>query len=128
MPQLQIRDFMTTSPQCIQSIAPVIDGHRRMQRAGFHHLPVLDGDQPIGIVSEGGLDRLEAEMHVDGQHDSVLDVMEVPYFVSPDAPLAEVSETMARRRHDATMVVEQGRLVGIFTAVDALHALGRVPR
>ena len=43
-----------------------------------------------------------------------------PAFVGPDTPLAEALETMARKRIGAVLVVDQGKLVGIFAERDLL--------
>ncbi len=43
-----------------------------------------------------------------------------PAFVGPDTRLAEALETMARKRIGAVLVVDQGKVVGIFAERDLL--------
>jgi CBS domain-containing protein len=46
------------------------------------------------------------------------------YSVPPETPLEEVAATMAANKYGAALVTgERGRVVGVFTTVDALHAL-----
>jgi CBS domain-containing protein len=46
------------------------------------------------------------------------------YGVAPETPLEEVAATMAAHKYGAALVLgERGRVVGVFTTVDALHAL-----
>lgn len=57
---------MTAVPDTISPDATAIDALRRMSDCGYRHLPVVDGDAVIGIVSRGDfmgleLDRLESE-------------------------------------------------------------------
>ena len=46
-----------------------------------------------------------------------------PYEVTPEAPLAEVVATLLERRIGSAIVIDEGRVVGVFTTVDALRAL-----
>ena len=49
-----------------------------------------------------------------------------PYAVSPDAPLDEVTSEMAEKRYGCTVVVQNQKVVGIFTTVDACQALSEL--
>jgi acetoin utilization protein AcuB len=51
-----------------------------------------------------------------------------PFVVPPDAPLEEVAEVMAARKHGSALVVESTTVVGIFTSTDALRALASLIR
>jgi acetoin utilization protein AcuB len=42
---------------------------------------------------------------------------------SPEAPLAEVIEAMLERKAGSAVVVENERVVGVFTTIDAMRAL-----
>lgn len=57
---------MTAKPDTIPPEATAIDALRRMSDCSYRHLPIVDGDKIIGIVSRGdfkGLefDRMEGE-------------------------------------------------------------------
>jgi len=48
-----------------------------------------------------------------------------PVTVAPDASVAECCAAMDRRRIGAVLVVEEGRLLGIFTGRDAVRCLAQ---
>lgn len=57
---------MTTKPDTIGPEATAIDALRMMQDGGYRHLPIVSGNDILGIVSRGDfrgleLDRLEEE-------------------------------------------------------------------
>jgi acetoin utilization protein AcuB len=45
-----------------------------------------------------------------------------PYLVSPDTALDEVVSTMAESKLGSAVVTQNGKVVGIFTTVDACRA------
>ena len=45
------------------------------------------------------------------------------YAVGPDAPLDEVAGEMAGHKYGSAVVLQNGKVVGIFTTVDACRAL-----
>ena len=49
-----------------------------------------------------------------------------PLTVPPDARLSDVAARMIDRKAGSAVVVHEGRIVGIFTSHDALHALHRL--
>ncbi|HJL15697.1 MAG TPA: CBS domain-containing protein [Sandaracinaceae bacterium LLY-WYZ-13_1] len=96
----------------------------RMRRARIQHLPVLEGDVLIGIVSswdigrrvvEGGPDVLDAS--------TAREVMERALErLHPRDPIAEATEILADASfHSLPVVDEQERLVGIVTSSDLLR-------
>ena len=93
-----------------------------MKRYGIRHLPVLDGPDLVGILSDRDLSV--AERVGDPVHVTTGDVMSPePYVVVPSAELAEVADAMARQRYGAAVIIDRGNVVGVFTAVDALRAI-----
>jgi acetoin utilization protein AcuB len=46
-----------------------------------------------------------------------------PYTVGPGTPLDEVVSTMAEKKFGSAVVVQNNKIVGIFTTVDACQAL-----
>jgi CBS domain-containing protein len=49
-----------------------------------------------------------------------------PYFTSPTTPLNEVVAHMAEKKFGCALVVDNGKLVGIFTETDAYKALSEL--
>ena len=64
--EVHLRDAMTRNPDTIAPDHKAIDALRAMSDGGYRHLPVVDGEKVLGIVSRGDfkgleLDRLEEE-------------------------------------------------------------------
>jgi acetoin utilization protein AcuB len=123
-----IASFMTRNPTCIQRRSTIADAHRLMKTAGSRHLPVLDGERLIGIVTQKALYRLETVANIDRSHDPVTDALEVPFVVEPGSPIGEVAVEMAQRKVRAAVIADGGKVLGIFTTTDALLALVRPER
>ena len=49
--EARVRDWMTADPVTASSDTSPADAARIMVENGFRHLPVVDDDQPVGIVS-----------------------------------------------------------------------------
>jgi sulfide:quinone oxidoreductase len=87
---------------------------------------------PLDASVEARRDRLIAAAVEDALHESTVtrvdDVISGdPLLVAPEDTLGEVAERMVELGTDAALVAEYGRLIGILTAQDMLHALaGRV--
>ena len=45
-----------------------------------------------------------------------------PYFVAPDARIDEVIAEMAEHKYGAAVVLQNQKVVGMFTTVDVMHA------
>src|SRR5947207_973415 len=86
------------------------EGERKVR-----HLPVLHGEHLVGLVSERDLFLLDTVRSVDPEKEPVEEAMtEDPFAVAPDANVREVLEEMLAKRYGSAMVVERGRVVGIF--------------
>lgn len=57
----QVAEWMTRNPTTVPPESPARDALKTMLDGGFRHLPVLDGDKVIGVVSMRDLSRLESE-------------------------------------------------------------------
>jgi CBS domain-containing protein len=47
----RVCEVMTTDPQTISAEAPVAEAVRRMDEGAFRHLPVIDGNEVLGVLS-----------------------------------------------------------------------------
>ena len=122
--ELTVGRFMTRNPYTIGIDQPLSIAQRIMLAHKVRHLPVLVEGKPVGLVSERDLALIESMRGVDPDKVMVEEAMTPdPYLVSPDAPLAEVAREMAKNLYGSALIVEDGRVIGIFTTVDALQAL-----
>lgn len=122
-----VGDVMSRSPVSIRADQSLAVAHGIMRSRGVRHLPVVDDGRIVGIVSQGDLRLMESTDRIDLTRVQVEEAMtQRPYVVGQDEPLASALRVMIDRRIGAVLVAERGRLLGIFTAVDAMAALRRV--
>lgn len=119
-----IQKYMTTCPHSIGSDQPLVKAHQMMREHRIRHLPVMSGGKLIGILSDRDLKFVESFKDTDPKTMKVEDAfIPEPYTVDPNVPLNEVCATMAEHKYGSVLVVQNDKLVGIFTWVDALLAL-----
>ena len=69
--QVKLGEVMTPDPDTIDSGEPVIEAIRRMDEFSYRHLPVVDGDKVLGVVSLRDLsfeDIANAQSELDQRH------------------------------------------------------------
>ena len=57
--EAKVREVMTRDVQIIEAGEPVEEAIRRMDEGGFRHLPVVEGERVLGIVSARDIPILE---------------------------------------------------------------------
>ena len=48
--EARIREWMTSEPTAAATDTPASEAARLMLGGGFHHLPVVEGERPVGVV------------------------------------------------------------------------------
>ncbi|PZR16816.1 MAG: CBS domain-containing protein [Archangium gephyra] len=124
MSQRTIDQFMTRSPHTIGHEQTLTVAHRLMSESEIRHLPVLERGRLIGIVSQRDLHMVQTLGNVDPDRVQVNQAMtEGAFSVDVSAPLQAVAATMAQHKYGCVVVLEHERVVGVFTATDALRVL-----
>jgi acetoin utilization protein AcuB len=124
-----IQKYMTTAPHSIGADQTIARASLMMNDHHIRHLPVLRGGQLLGILTDRDVKLIETFRDVDPTKITVEEAMtEQPYTVAPETPLDEVVETMAANKYGSAVVVQNNKVVGIFTTVDACEALGQLLR
>lgn len=119
-----VQKYMTTSPHTIGKDQSLAHAHAILKEHRIRHLPVLDGGALVGMLTERDLALIESLSSVDPSGLKVEDAMTPqPFSVQPDSPLDQVAQEMAEKRYGSAVVVNNNKVVGIFTAVDAMSAL-----
>lgn len=143
------RGLMTSNPISIDAHATLKDAAAFLTKRSISAAPVInDAGKPVGVLSRTDIVRfssgdLEAPQmlgdfinEAKAQHDSTrpnsvtVDQVMTPFVVSVslDASLAEVCEKMVERKvHRLFVIDHDGVLVGVISALDVLHCLGRKP-
>jgi acetoin utilization protein AcuB len=121
---IPVKRYMTPAPFQIDRAATLSDAHALMREYRVRHLPVLQDDKLVGIVTLRDLHLIETLMDIDPEQVPVEDAMtEDLYTVGPDEPIDQIAEIMAERRLGSAIIVDRGSVVGIFTTTDALGTL-----
>lgn len=117
-----IRSVMSNYPYSVDIGARANSAKTMLKQMGIHHLPVMENGSPAGIVTARDIDKAKY-MGLDFSIGSETLVRHVytpsTYVVTPDEPLDNVLRHMAKQHIDAAMVLENDKLVGIFTVTDA---------
>lgn len=127
--KLTIKDVMTSQPVTVGREQPLAVAHEMMRDNGIRHLPVLEHGDLVGVLSQRDLYFLETIAGVDLNKDRVDDAMSADaYAVGPEARVEEVAGQMAEHKYGCAVIMERDRVIGIFTATDALRVLaGKIP-
>jgi acetoin utilization protein AcuB len=115
--------YMTPTPITIGRDQPLARALELMHEHHMRHLPVLDGGALVGIVTERDI-RLVESAGADPRDTLIEEAMTPePYVVTAGTPLRDVAEAMVAHKYGCAVVMERGRVAGIFTTIDALRAL-----
>ena len=124
MRKITMKEAMTATPHTIGRTQPLSVAKEAMRKYNIRHLPVLDGGQLVGLVSARDVEVLDGVQGVDAARLTVEEAMaQDVYLASPDAPLANSLEVMANHKYGCIVVADQGKVVGIFSTVDAVRLL-----
>jgi acetoin utilization protein AcuB len=114
---------MTSASHTIEPAASLPSAIRLMLVHRIRHLPVTRSGKLVGVLSMRDMSLVTTFAQAPPPAVKVEDVMaREPYVATPHTPVAEVVRAMAERRIGSAIVVEDERVVGVFTTIDALRA------
>lgn len=97
---------------------------RLMRRHQIRHLPIVEDGVLRGVVSQRDLFFLESLDETKPEDILVSEAMtDEVLAVAPDTPVSSVARKMAEKRAGSAIVLDDGKVVGIFTTMDALRIL-----
>lgn len=105
-----------------------------LQNGRFHHLPVLDGERLVGIVSS--VDFMKASLSVWGTDERTIDALldsqlrlanlmrAEPRTIRETATVRDAAQALSHGEYHSLPVVDvDGKLVGIVTSTDLIRYL-----
>jgi CBS domain-containing protein len=129
-----ITSVMTTDVVSIDRDQPLSQAYQALHGAGYHHIPVLENDRPVGMISS--TDILKLAYDVEGSDDRMLrsmldqqftidDAMTADLVTLPDtATIHDAADVLAKGNlHSVVIVDAEGSLVGIVTTTDLIRYL-----
>lgn len=116
--------FMTYDPMFIEASATIENAQKLMKQHHIRHLPVVDGGKVSGILSDRDVKLALGAVGGSPERLKVDDIAHRQVYKVPAAtPIDQVCSQMASKQYGCAVIEENGRLVGIFTTVDALKAV-----
>ena len=127
---LPVHHVMTSLPRTLRIDETLTDAWTWMLNGGFHHLPVTNEGQLVGMLSASDLRAVLRDLP-DEIYDTgvILDDSRTvetlmtpdPVSIGPDAPLREAFEALATGRFHALPVTTGGLVVGFVTSTVLLR-------
>jgi CBS domain-containing protein len=127
---MRVRDIMTERPQTLAPAATVFDALTLMADLEIRHVPIVDGDQLLGTISDRDL-RPYARASLDEGTEArerlrvrLSDVMSADVVsIDDEADIDDVIELLVEHKIGAVPVVNADDvLVGIVSVIDVLRA------
>jgi acetoin utilization protein AcuB len=124
-----IQKYMSTAPHTVGKDQTLAHAQELLHNFKIRHLPVLDGGQLVGMITQRDVAVIAGLKDVDPKKVLVEDAMSTEVFsVAPDAALDEVASEMAEKKYGSAVIVQNHKVVGIFTTVDLAMALTELLR
>jgi len=118
---------MTPFPYSVDHNASLEFARQLMEQHKVRHLPVTEEHGLVGLVTERDMRSVE-RLHsgLGAKRDLTVNDVYIadPYIVDLHEPLDKVLLTMAERHIGSAIVTKSGKLVGMFTVVDACRSDG----
>ena len=136
MDRTHVRDIMTSPAIVITPDTPIPAAMALMREKNIRHLPVVENDRLIGIISRGDLREASISEAINA------DIYELNFMlnrlavsklmsrkvltVTPEAPIVHAAELMTENKISGLPVVDpDGAVIGIVTESDLLRMLVR---
>jgi len=122
----KIDKYMTPMPHTVGSYIPLKTAMNLMREHRIRHLPVENAGKLVGVLTDRDIKLAASFNH--SEEFKVDDVMTPdPYTVSPETSLDHVVTEMAEHKYGCAVIQQSnGKVVGIFTATDAMRVLGEI--
>ena len=117
---MQIVNWMTRNPVCVNPHDTLAKAGDLMAAGGFRQLPVTEQDKLIGIITDRDL-RLHSGYLDSTQVDAAMTSPAVA--VSPFDSAETAAKLIIKHKIGGLPVVDSGRVVGIISTSDLLRAL-----
>ncbi len=121
-----INEIMKTDLITITPETKLSDAYKLMQEKKIRHLPVLDKDELVGIVTDRDLRLSTSKLasHPFDADDSVKNIMNSPVeTISLSDPIELAAQIMRDLKIGCLPVVRETKVIGIVTYTDLLDAL-----
>lgn len=129
----RISEIMTRAVVSVDPTTPMSEVRQILTREAFHHLPVVEGRTPIGMISTNDLLRVvqKDSLTAEDRNDAIDRATRVADTMQTDLITMREDDTVERaielladgERHSVLVVDRDEALVGIVTNIDVLEWL-----
>src|SRR5699024_8241330 len=131
--RVPVSEIMTKKVVTLTPKDSLYDAEKQYKKHGIRHIPVVENDQIVGVISHSDLLRISFA-DLDENDDQVIPVIydmytipqvmsRVPVTVEISDTIKEAAEILARQSFHSLPVVDKGKLVGILTTTDLINYL-----
>lgn len=127
-----VSTIMTAEPITVNKTNSISDVATIFGNHSIHHVPVVSGDELIGMISKTDLDRISYVTGVQNGKaaSAVYDMLSIEEVmtkqvetIQADGQIKEAAELFAQGRFHALPVIENNAVKGIVTTTDVLNYL-----
>ncbi len=115
----QVRDAMTSDVVTVEPSTGIVEAAQRMIQQEKGPLPVVEGDQPVAMVTDRDI---IARVVAEGNDPNSMTVDDIDTHelvtIEPDQDVEEARQLMEQHELDRILVVEGNQLVGIISEAD----------
>lgn len=120
-----VKDIMTKNVVTIDANKTVVEAAVLMSQSDVGDLVIMDGNTPVGIVTERDFVRRVFAEGKSGET-KISEVMTSPLrVIDPEAPIKEAARRMVNKGIRRLPVIKDNKLVGILTAADFARHLSK---
>lgn len=130
--RMPVSAIMTKNPISVNMSNELEDVVQIFKERSIHHIPVVSGDNLIGMISKTDIERISfvtgnADERANTAVYTMLSIDQVMTkqveTVNTDDQIREAAELFARGKYHALPVLENGKLAGIVTTTDVINYL-----
>ncbi|ADU29818.1 CBS domain-containing protein [Evansella cellulosilytica] len=120
-PSMTAQHLMSTPVHVVAEETSVEEASKMLYRYGHTGFPVINASQLVGVISRRDIDKA---LHHQLGHAPVKGFMSRnPLTISPEKSLEAIQALMIDKQVGRLPVLENGKLVGIVTRSDVIHAM-----
>lgn len=132
--RVPLSQILTSEVVTVDRDQPLSEVYHMLKTAPFHHVPVMEGDRPVGMISS--IDVLKLAYDTEGFDDRAMSALLDYQFciddamtaelrsLPPTATVQEAAEMLADgKAHSVLVIHDDGKLGGIVTTTDLVRYL-----
>ena len=115
----QIRDIMEKNVVTIEHDKTALDAARLISEKDVSFLVILDGDTPVGVLSESDFVKRLAADDKKASDVIISEIMSSNFrWVEPETELEDAIQKMLNNNIRRLVILDDGKLVGVITQTD----------